>query len=188
MNNWRDGGVDIGDMRVLNGAFEDRLGHCWARGRLKQGDILVAIRHSGDCFHDYLLLEPSVGSIDGKPTLFLRPIPVPFGAYTLGEPIGALNMMELGLAMAGKEFSIPLPENMPEPRRNARIEALAPHVRLDASSPVPDFENVEGEKRVHDWRNHVGESVAAIWPLLPQDVRLAIAADAQERAAAEKWD
>lgn len=188
MGNWRDGGVDVGDIFVLDGPFEHRLGHGWAKGRLKQGDILVAISHSGDCFHDYLLLDATRGTQHGKPTLFLKPISTPFGAYALGKPVAHLQMKDLGLAMAGEDLTIPMPKGMPEPKVDPRIEALARNVRMEALSPVTDFENVDGEKRIHDWRGHVGESVAAIWTLLPQDVRLAIAADAQERADAEEYE
>jgi len=187
MGNWRDGGVDIGDLFVLNGEFEHRLGHGWARGRLKQGDVLVAIRHSGDCFHDYLLLDPSKIVSGGKTMLRLVPVATPFGSYTLGDPIGTLPQRQLGLALAGEEFMIDIPDAMPEPASDPRIEALPRHVRMEALSPVADFGNSEGGERPHDWRSHIGESVAATWTLLPHDVRLAIAADAHEKAGQEEY-
>ena len=49
----------------------------------------------------------------------------------------------------------------------------------------PDFENAG---RVHDWRNHVGEHVKAIWATLSDHARRAIALDADQRADAEEWD
>ncbi|MDH7971302.1 hypothetical protein QH494_03840 [Sphingomonas sp. AR_OL41] len=115
MNTWRTGAVDIGDMRILDGEFEQRLSHsCWARGRLKKGDIVVAVSHSGDCFHHYLLLQHAAGTSDGKPTLFLTPVPAPFGAYTMGSHLGSLDKAQLGTLMAGQSIQIDLPERLEE--------------------------------------------------------------------------
>ncbi len=42
--------------------------------------------------------------------------------------------------------------------------------------------------RVHDWRNHVGEKVKAIWQSFTPEQRRAIYEDAEECAASEDWD
>lgn len=42
--------------------------------------------------------------------------------------------------------------------------------------------------RVHDWRNHVGENVKAIWHTFTDEQKLALAEDADERASNEHWD
>jgi hypothetical protein len=49
----------------------------------------------------------------------------------------------------------------------------------------PDFGH---PTRIHDWRNHVGERVKAIWDTLTHSQRLAVALDAQDRAGNESWD
>ena len=41
---------------------------------------------------------------------------------------------------------------------------------------------------VHNWRNHVGEQVLAIWDEIPFAIRLAIAMDAEVKAGNEEWD
>lgn len=186
MDNWRTGGIDIGDMRRLTGEFESRLGHSWVRGRLKHGDILVAIAHSGDCFHDYLLLNHSRVTRAGAKQLYLDPVPHSFGAYTLGEPMGRLGSKQLDLIMTGQDIMIDVPADMPELPVDPRIDELVTnHIRMQALSPVVDFNNETDGKRIYDWRSQVGKSVAAIWPLLPADIRLAIAADAEEKAMQE---
>jgi hypothetical protein len=40
----------------------------------------------------------------------------------------------------------------------------------------------------HNWRNHVGENVRAIWNKLPGFAKIAIAKDAEDRANAEEWE
>jgi hypothetical protein len=59
---------------------------------------------------------------------------------------------------------------------------------MEVSDDAPDFSNTACEKRIHDWRNYVGEKVAALWAQLPLDVRLAIMIDAQTMADKEDWD
>lgn len=42
--------------------------------------------------------------------------------------------------------------------------------------------------RVHDWRNHVGDGVRKIWHTFTPEQRMVLAADADDRAGAERWD
>lgn len=49
----------------------------------------------------------------------------------------------------------------------------------------PDF---EGATKVHDWRNHVGDSVRTLWHEFTLEQRAAIAIDAEARAESEEWD
>jgi hypothetical protein len=42
--------------------------------------------------------------------------------------------------------------------------------------------------RVHNWRNHVGENVKAIWHTFTPKQKIAIALDADEAAGAEEWE
>jgi len=113
MRSWHDNGVAVGDLfRLDDGDYDHRIGNCWAKGRLKHGDILVALRHSGDCFFNYLLLEHSkgIGGPDRTPKLWLKPVTMEIGAYTLGRPIGSLSRIEVDRLRWGIEIAIPLPE------------------------------------------------------------------------------
>jgi len=42
--------------------------------------------------------------------------------------------------------------------------------------------------RVHNWQNYIGDRVKALWRNLSDDIKLAIAQDAEERASNEDWD
>lgn len=42
--------------------------------------------------------------------------------------------------------------------------------------------------RVHNWQNHIGKNVRALWDTLSDDMKLVLAADAQDRADNEDWD
>lgn len=42
--------------------------------------------------------------------------------------------------------------------------------------------------RVHNWQNYVGENVRALWPGLSDELKLAIAKDADEQAGNEEWE
>jgi hypothetical protein len=66
--------------------------------------------------------------------------------------------------------------------------AIDPALAAEVSDDAPDFANAEGGRRIHDWRNYVGENVAAIWATLPIEVRIAIAQDAEAMALREDWD
>lgn len=53
-----------------------------------------------------------------------------------------------------------------------------------------DYANPGWEKteKCHDWKNHVGGNVRAIWDGFTLEQKAAIAADAEDRATAEEWD
>jgi len=94
--------------------FEHRLGHTWARGRLREGDLLLCLEQAGDCFHNWLLLDHSVGTAHGPdgertPTLFLRTVPAPLGAYTMGRAIHRLTDDQLQELVDDGQLQIPLP-------------------------------------------------------------------------------
>lgn len=97
--------------------FEHRLGHTWARGRLREGDLLLCLEQSGDCFHDWLLLDHSVGTAGGErvPTLFLRTVPAPLGAYTMGRAVHRLTADQLRELIDDGQLQIPLPAEYETP-------------------------------------------------------------------------
>ena len=41
---------------------------------------------------------------------------------------------------------------------------------------------------VHNWQNHIGFNVRAIWDTLSDQLKLVLAADAQDDADNEDWD
>lgn len=58
-----------------------------------------------------------------------------------------------------------------------------PTKQEDVDDPQWDYAG-----KVHDWRNHVGEGVRAIWHTFTPSQRMALADDANRRAANEHWD
>lgn len=56
---------------------------------------------------------------------------------------------------------------------------------FDEHEDAPDW---KAGGRVHNWRNHVGPAMRALWPELDVFAREAMASDAQARADAEEWD
>jgi len=100
--------------------FEHRLGHTWAQGRLREGDLLLCLGQSGDCFHDWLLLDHSVGTKPEPnggptPTLFLRTVPAPLGAYTMGRAVHRLTAGQLRELIDDGQLQIPLPAEYETP-------------------------------------------------------------------------
>ncbi len=82
---WRTG--DHGPGLVLEiqtyDVERDRVGHCWMKGRLRAGDIIMCMQHAGDCFWQYAILE-CVATYPGHKYRLVREST--FGAYTLGAP------------------------------------------------------------------------------------------------------
>lgn len=55
-----------------------QVGHCFLAGRLKAGDLFLCVRHSGDCFQDYIFIEEYSNALIGKPKW-------EFGSYGIGD-------------------------------------------------------------------------------------------------------
>jgi hypothetical protein len=60
-------GSKSGSVFVLSEDDLSRVGSCWMRGRLRIGDVCMCIKHSGDCFNDYILLQMYDNAIRGIP-------------------------------------------------------------------------------------------------------------------------
>lgn len=60
-------GADIGSIYIFSQEDIDNysVGDCWMKTRLKPGDICMCIKHSGDCFNTYILLEDKGNGIKG---------------------------------------------------------------------------------------------------------------------------
>src|SRR3989338_5054520 len=59
----------------------DRVGDCWARGRLRPGDIVLCDELAGDCFYDWYLVDFTKYS--NQKGVDMRLIPYAFGAYAM---------------------------------------------------------------------------------------------------------
>jgi len=42
--------------------------------------------------------------------------------------------------------------------------------------------------RIHNWQNYIGENTRRIWAQLTDDIKTALATDAQETADSEDWE
>lgn len=86
---WRRDGAVFGRVFRLRHADLDRVGHCWMRGRLREGDLVMPVKPSGDCFFDYELLEGGFtlhdGGRQGPGYRWCRG--GRFGAYSCGVPL-----------------------------------------------------------------------------------------------------
>lgn len=80
INGW-GGNLAQGNL-ILVTSEEDcqRVGNCWMKGRLRVGDVIMVIEHSGDCFYDFCLVEVYSNSIKALTG-------TQFGAYSLGKPL-----------------------------------------------------------------------------------------------------
>ena len=86
--------------RVRDDSENSRVGHCWMAGRLRKGDLLLCIEHSGDCFNNYVLCElhtNAIRALHGSK----------FGAYVFGDPlVEELTAREFHLLMAGESVAL----------------------------------------------------------------------------------
>ena len=86
--------VEVADLEDLA-----RVGHCWALGELRVGDVLATLRHSGDWFYDFLLLRPAGIAADGSVLAVADPREV--GAYEFKRRLGAAGAERLCTLRAG---------------------------------------------------------------------------------------
>jgi hypothetical protein len=160
MRDWGTNGIDVGDMvRLDDGEFEHRISSSsWAKGRLRAGDVLVATRHSGDCFFDWLLVRASPDVLRDARTLHLEPVTAPIGAYTLGRAIGTMSPELLAALMSGGSVTIDMPGGYETPRRTHEEEvpfmtfgdlggliARMPKAMLDSKVTLADDSGVDGD-------------------------------------------
>lgn len=106
MNREWGGNAQIGKAYIVRPVDLGRVGYCWMRGRLKVGDIVLPLRHSGDCFYDYVLAEGgdwlTLGKNPNVPA-FRRIVQDTFGAYQIGDLLSVQPTdREWHLLMAGE--------------------------------------------------------------------------------------
>jgi hypothetical protein len=103
MRDWGGSAVPGVLYRVRHEADTQRVGHCWMRGRLKAGDLVLCMAHAGDHFYDYILVEEYANGLKGLPNSR-------FGAYQLGERDKIeLTAREFHLLAAGEFINRGLP-------------------------------------------------------------------------------
>lgn len=104
---WRAGGAFHGQIVHIQQQDFDRVGNCWMKGRLLEGDLAMVIQHSGDCFWTYQLVEHhTVNGSTRKRGYRLIP-ESSFGAYVLGTPYEYQpTTREMHLLMAGEYISM----------------------------------------------------------------------------------
>jgi hypothetical protein len=78
MSAWRSGNA-TGAFYLLSVADLERVGDCWMKGRLHVRDLVLCVGHTGDCFHDFILIKEFVNGLRGIPASR-------FGAYALANP------------------------------------------------------------------------------------------------------
>lgn len=106
-NEWRTGGARIGKVYRVLPSDLGRVGNCWMRGRLREGDLVTPISHSGDCFWQWQLING-----EGPFTYHARGAVGPgfkinagvrFGGYCMGELLAHQPTdREYHLLMAGE--------------------------------------------------------------------------------------
>lgn len=101
---WR-GGANVGTVYMIENSDLSRVGCCWASNRLLPYDLLLCIRHSGDCFYDYLLIE-STHYYGEKRDRLEAMVARPICSYTLGTAIYDLDELQTAKIRAGKEIKL----------------------------------------------------------------------------------
>ena len=83
----------------------DRVGHCWAAGRLKPGDILLCDELSGDCFYDWYLVDYT--NYQNEKGVHMQLVPYKFGAYAMSaKKLGGFTTRDYGHLLAGQQVEV----------------------------------------------------------------------------------
>lgn len=88
------GGNRIGALYYMRKHDLHRVGNSFMKGRLHEGDIVMCIAHTGDCFYDYILIEYGQNFIKG--ILNSR-----FGAYAMEDTLMEVSEKEYHQIMTG---------------------------------------------------------------------------------------
>ncbi len=83
----------------------DRVGHYWAKGRLKPGDIVLCDRLAGDCFYDFYLVDFT--KYENRQGVHMCLVMHPFGAYAMNaEELVGLTENDYFRLRAGEEVEV----------------------------------------------------------------------------------
>lgn len=109
MSQW-GAGAHPGQLVVLTAESNSRIGHCWMRGRILDGDLAMVVAHAGDYFWSYKLVN--YGWIFGggpyKNRIGYNLIEASeFGAYVTGQPYKYQpTTREMHLLLAGEKVAL----------------------------------------------------------------------------------
>lgn len=107
MNDWRTDEHYPGLLLVIAEKDFSRVGNCWMKGRLKVGDLILCMKHAGDCFWKYAIVENHFTLASTGRQGYLLVAASAFGAYTLGTPYEFQpTTREFHLLMAGETISL----------------------------------------------------------------------------------
>ena len=76
----RHPGGYVGHLFMVKTPDTVRVGHCLMAGRLMEGDLILCLRHSGDCFQTYLMVQRSSNALTNYDN-------VRFGSYGVGDSV-----------------------------------------------------------------------------------------------------
>ncbi len=85
----------VGKLWRINNPDTVRVGNCFLKGRLKKGDLFLCVRHTGDCFQQYIYVEEYTNRWVSRPQWN-------FGSYGIGDsapvstPNGAFELLRDG--------------------------------------------------------------------------------------------
>ena len=83
----------------------DRVGHCWAAGRLKPGDIILVDELAGDFFYNCYLIDYT--NYDNCPGVHMRLVPYKFGAYHMhATKLEGFTIQDYELLLGGQEVEV----------------------------------------------------------------------------------
>lgn len=68
----------VGRLFRVNNPNTIRVGHCFMRGRIKHGDLVLCVAHTGDWFQDYIFVAEYENGWKGLPNYR-------FGSYGIGD-------------------------------------------------------------------------------------------------------
>jgi len=92
-------------IREFQHIVSDRVGHCWAAGRLRPGDILLCDELSGDYFYNWYLVHYTKSA--NRKGVHMRLVPHKFGAYWMqATKLDGFTVRDYGLLVAGQEVEV----------------------------------------------------------------------------------
>lgn len=71
------------------------------------------------------------------------------------------------------------------PENSTTDEFIPDYVTHEALLSPQEWQKGE---HVHNWRNYIGPRIRARWESLPDDLKVALAGDADDRANLEDWE
>ena len=95
---WHTGGRSVGGVYRLRKEDLSRLGCVPMAGRMKEGDIVVATRHSGNFFWDYVLVRFFEGG--NRSQWMVNEAVGKIAGYSMGQKIAQLEQVELETLLA----------------------------------------------------------------------------------------